>query len=151
MCENLAWLDPKQYAGDHLLAGWKARADRVLILGIGADGYSLQPNGSAPGAMSMVLAWNLKPGENREGWIVRPYHGYAADLPTLRKHDWAAEMAEGKKEWQTLLAKFAETRCPRYRSDQRISGMFLRFVHHARTVQRRARRRGAGYGDLSGG
>ena len=62
--------------------------------------------------MSMVLAWNLKPGEKREGWIVRPYHGYAADLPTLRKHDWAAEMAEGKKEWQTLLARLPKPAVP---------------------------------------
>ena len=59
--ENAAWLDPKQHVGDNVQAGWNERADRVLVLGLGADGYSLAPDGKAPGPANMVLVWNLKP------------------------------------------------------------------------------------------
>ncbi|MCX7426566.1 MAG: hypothetical protein NTW96_13205 [Planctomycetia bacterium] len=110
--ENPAWLDPAQNVGDHLLAGWNDRADRVLILGIGADAYSLEPDGLAPGPKGIVLVWNLKPGEKRTGWLVRPYHGYAADLPELRKRDWAPEMEQGKKEWHDLLARAPKVTVP---------------------------------------
>ncbi len=110
--ENPAWLDPAQYVGDNLTAGWNERADRVLILGLGADAYSLQADGSAPGPNKMILVWNLKPGEKREGWIVRPYHGYVVDLPTLRKHDWAREVEQGKREWRELFAKACKLSIP---------------------------------------
>ncbi len=110
--ENPAWLDPARYVGDNLVAGWNERADRVLILGIGADAYSLQADGSAPGPKNMVLVWNLKPGGQREGWIVRPYHGYVADLSALRKHDWAQEMEQGKKEWRDLMAQACKLSIP---------------------------------------
>ena len=98
--------------GDNLVAGWNERADRVLILGIGADAYWLQADRSPPGPRNMVLVWNLKPGERRGGWIVRPYHGYAADLPELRKHDWAREMEQGKKEWRDLMARACKLSIP---------------------------------------
>jgi len=110
--ENPAWLDPSQYVGDNLVAGWNDRADRVLILGIGADAYSLQADGMAPGARNMVLVWNMKPGEKRTGWIVRPYCRYDADLPALRKQDWAAEMAQGRKEWHDLLGRACKLSIP---------------------------------------
>jgi hypothetical protein len=103
--ENPAWMESSQCVGDNLVAGWNDRADRVLILGIGADAYSLQADGMAPGPRNMVMVWNLKPGEKRVGWLVRPYQSYTADLPALRKHDWAAEMEQGKKEWRDLFAK----------------------------------------------
>ena len=35
--ENPAWVNPDENAGDCLLAGWNDRADRVLLLAIGAD------------------------------------------------------------------------------------------------------------------
>ena len=98
--ENPAWLDPARYVGDNLTCGWNERADRVMVLGVGADGYSLQADRSAPGPRNMVLVWNLKPGERRVGWLVRPYHGYIADLPKLRSRDWTGEMEQGKKEWR---------------------------------------------------
>lgn len=110
--ENRAWVDPTQYAGDHLIAGWNERADRVLVLGIGADAYSPQPDGRAPGPRNIVMAWNLKPGEKRQGWLVRPYAGYAPDLPTLRKHDWAQEMEQGKREWRDLLGRLCKLNIP---------------------------------------
>jgi len=110
--ENPAWLDPTQYAGDNLTAGWNDRADRILILGVGADAYSLQADGKAPGKSNMVLVWNLKPGERRQGWIVRPYKSYVADLPALRTHDWAAEMEQGKKEWRSLFDRASKLSIP---------------------------------------
>ena len=69
--ENPAWVDCTQYVGDNLTAGWNARADRVLILGLGADACSLQADGLPPGPRNMILVWNVKPGEKRQGWIVR--------------------------------------------------------------------------------
>ena len=110
--ENPAWIDPKWNQGDHLVAGWNDRADRVLILGLGADSYSLQPDGIPPGPKKMLLVWNLKPGEKRQGWIIRPYHGYSADLPALRKRDWGLEMEQGKKEWFNLLDKASKLSIP---------------------------------------
>ena len=110
--ENPGWVDSTQFAADNLVAGWWDRADRVLILGIGADAYSLQADGKAPDRKSMVLVWNLKPGEKRQGWIVRPYRSYTADLPALRKHDWANEMEQGKKEWRDLLGRASKLSIP---------------------------------------
>jgi len=111
-CENPAWLDVTQYLGDNLQAGWSDRADRVLILGLGADAYSLREDNLPPGSQNMVLVWNMKPGEKRQGWIVRPYHGYSANIPALRKQDWAQEMEQGKKEWSNLLGKASQLSIP---------------------------------------
>ena len=71
----------------------------------------------------MVLVWNLKPGEKRQGWIVRPYRSYAADLPALRKHDWAQEMEQGKKEWRDLLGRASQAEHSRRRRVERLSGL----------------------------
>lgn len=112
LTENPAWIDWTRYKGDNIVAGWAERADRVLVLGVGADSYSLQPDGRAPGSRSMILVWDLKPGQRREGWIVHPYQAYVADLPKLRKHDWAKEMAQGKQEWRDLLARATKMDIP---------------------------------------
>lgn len=119
--ENPAWVDWKQYVGDNLIAGWNEQADRLLIVGLGADSYSLQPDGRAPAAKNMVLVWNLKPGERREGWIVRPYQKYVADLPELRTHDWAQEVAQAKKEWHDLFGRALKMTIP----DQAVSNAYL--------------------------
>lgn len=119
--ENPAWVDPARLAGDNLVAGWDERADRVLILAVGADKYSLETDGRPPKSKSMVLVWNLKPGEKRTGWLVRPYRAYAADLPALRKHDWAEEMEQGKQEWRELMGRAAKIAIP----DPGVSNAFL--------------------------
>ena len=111
--ENPAWLDPAQNVGDHLLAGWNDRADRVLDARHRRRRlFAPARRPARPAPRSMVLVWNLKPGEKRTGWLVRPYHGYAADLPELRKRDWAAEMEQGKKEWHDLFARAAKVTVP---------------------------------------
>ena len=119
--ENPGWVEPSQYAADNLTAGWNERADRVLMLGLAADAYSLQTDGQPPSPKSMVLVWNLKPGEKRVGWIVRPYRAYAADLPMLRKHDWAKEMAAGRREWHDLLGRATKLSIP----DQGVANGYL--------------------------
>jgi hypothetical protein len=110
--ENPAWIDAKWNRGDNLVAGWNERADRVLVLGAGADSYALKDDGIPPGSRTMLLVWNIKPGEERQGWIVRPYNSYEADLETLRKMDWSKEMELGKKEWRSLLAKASRVSIP---------------------------------------
>lgn len=110
--ENPGWVEPGHYTGDHLTAGWNERADRVLLLGLGADAYSLDASGQPPTPRSVVLVWNLKPGERRTGWIVRPYQAYSAELPALRKRDWAAEMAAGRQEWHALLGRATKLTIP---------------------------------------
>lgn len=102
--ENHGWLEPGVVPADFLVAGWLDRADRVLVLGLGADAYSLTPDGRAAGARLLLLVWNLAPGETRQGWLVRPYRAYAAELPVLRAHDWAAEWDAAVREWHELLA-----------------------------------------------
>jgi hypothetical protein len=110
--ENPAWIEPRWNQGDHLVAGWNERADRILILGLGADSWSLQPDGIPPGPKKMILVWNLKPGEIRHGWIIRPYREYAADLPALRKRGWIEELEQGKKEWHNLLQQASKLTIP---------------------------------------
>ena len=110
--ENPAWVNSTRNVGDNLTAGWNERADRVLILGIDADAYSLQADGLPPGPRNMILAWNLRAGEKRRGWIVRPYRGYAADLPALRKRDWTQEAERGKKQWRDLLGRACKLSIP---------------------------------------
>ena len=69
----------------------------------------------------MILVWNLKPGEKQQGWIIRPYHNYAADLSSLRKQDWAQEMERGKKEWCDLLGLACKLSIP----DASVSNAYL--------------------------
>ena len=89
--ENRGWVDPASWTSDILLTGYRERADRIQILGLGADSYSLAADGRAAGPRTLVLVWNLKPGEKRTGWIVRPYRAYLADAAGLRKEDWTAQ------------------------------------------------------------
>jgi hypothetical protein len=110
--QNPAWMDPSQFMGDNLVAGYCGRADRVLVFGTGADSYSLQSDGLAPGYNRMVLVFNLKPGEKCVGWFVRPYNAFAEDLPELRKHDWAKEWEQCKKEWHELLDRALKLSIP---------------------------------------
>ena len=110
--EAPAWVSPGELVGDNLVAGWAERADRVLIFGVGADAWSLREDGGAAGPKVMQFVWNLKAGETREGYLVRPYRAHTADLPALRKTKWAAEMKFGGDEWQALLARTAPFEIP---------------------------------------
>lgn len=110
--ENPAWMDPARFAGDNLVAGWNERADRVLMLGLNADRFSVGKDGRPPGPKIMLLVWELKPGETRMAWMVRPYRAYTADLPALRTRDWAKEMEAAKQEWRALLDRASRLTVP---------------------------------------
>ena len=124
-------------SGDNLVAGWNDRADRVLVLGIGADAYSLQPDG--------LRARPQEHGARLEPQAGRKTHGLdRAALPRLRGRSARAAQArlgQGDGAGQEGMARSArpgvETEHPRRRRDQRLSGLPGRSVHHARADERR--------------
>ena len=97
-----AFVDPglPQNARDALVAGWMARADRVLIAGLGGENYSTAANAFTP-------SLHLAPGETKTLWFVRPYRVYESMLPELRRRDWAQEFADAKVTWQKLIGRTA--------------------------------------------
>ncbi|MCY3021313.1 MAG: hypothetical protein NTW87_20045, partial [Planctomycetota bacterium] len=100
-----AWVDPA-WDRDNLQAGWKERADRVLVMVLGGGEYEIQNmNTTAP-------AWRLKPKESRVAWLIRPYRAYAADLPALRQKDWQAEFESAREVWRKLLDRAARVSIP---------------------------------------
>jgi len=110
--ENPGWLEPDHHRADHLTAGWNERADRVLLVGIGAETTSERLDRRPTGPRSLLMAWTLQPGETRTAWLVRPYHAYSADLAALRARGWAADMESGKREWRALVARAARYAIP---------------------------------------
>ncbi|MBI2915047.1 MAG: hypothetical protein HYY08_03865 [Firmicutes bacterium] len=101
---NPAWVDGKEPC-DCLLAGFKDRADRVLVFGLGAEEHPVSSN-------ALCLSWNLRPGGSCTGWVVRPYRSYAAELPELKDHDWQREFEEAKEEWRNLLGRAIRVKIP---------------------------------------
>ncbi|MCJ7739217.1 MAG: hypothetical protein MUQ10_18210 [Anaerolineae bacterium] len=101
---NPAFVDSEEEP-DHLLAGWGDRADRVVILCLGA-------NEVVVGTTSVTMIWHLEPGASRTGWVIRPYRAYAADLPELRRRDWMTERLEARREWDTLLGRACDVQIP---------------------------------------
>jgi len=110
--ENPAWVDPERWPGDNLVAGWQDRADRVLILGVGAQTCSLHKDSRAEGPRTLILVWNLQPGETAAGWLVRPYRACSADLPKLRARNWSKEFDAARKEWHDLLGRASGVTIP---------------------------------------
>lgn len=102
---NPAWVDPEAPA-DVLLAGWTDRADRVVILGVGAERYPVTQS------TLLTMAWTLAAGETRTAWLVRPYRGYSADLAQLRATDWAAQFETARAEWQDLVDSAVRVQIP---------------------------------------
>ncbi len=113
VAHNPAWMDPGRDP-DALVATQGDRADRVLMLAVGAASYPTD-------RMKMTLAWNLAPGETRSGWIVRPYKAYQEELPKLRLHNWAGEFAAGVAEWKALLQRSARVEIP---EDGALNGFY---------------------------
>ena len=102
---NPAWVQP-EWDDDVLLAGWLDRADRVLVLVLGGDEKPVL----APS--TVCLAWNLKPGEKRTAWVVRPYRAYEAELSVLRRKNWSSEFEEAKATWRRLVGRAARVTIP---------------------------------------
>ena len=108
---NPAWVDPA-WSRDVLLAGWKDRADRVIVLAVGGQ---MEHHKTAVGQ-----TWRLKPGQSQVAWLVRPYEAYEADLPALRKQDWAGQFEAGKRTWRDLMARTTRMEIP----DQGVRNAF---------------------------
>lgn len=110
--ENPAWIAPGVESGDNIVAGWNERADRVLFFGVGADSWLQREDKRSFSPKVVQLIWDIAPGETREGWIIRPYRAYTADLPALRKANWTREFEKGVGEWQTLLDRTFDLQVP---------------------------------------
>ncbi len=97
-----AFVDPglAGNASDALVAGWKARADRVLVAALGGEEYPRAQNTLAPTV-------RLGPGETKVIWLVRPYRMYESMLPELRIRDWSGEFSEARAGWHRLAARAA--------------------------------------------
>ena len=102
---NPAWVQP-DWENDVLLAGWKERTDRILLFAVGGDSKPVLAS------TTLCMSWNLKPGEKRVGWIVRPYQAYQSMLPVLRKKDWAREFEAAKSTWRALVDRAAKVAIP---------------------------------------
>jgi hypothetical protein len=113
VAHNAAWMDTGRDP-DALLACQSDRPDRVLMFGLGGAEYPVA-------AKSMTLAWKLQPGERREGWLIRPYRAYQADLAALRRENWQGRFDSAKAEWQTLLGRAAGFDIP----DEGVRNAFL--------------------------
>jgi hypothetical protein len=102
---NPAWVDPDAES-DLLLAGWKDRADRVLILGIGAD------QTGAPAPSTLEMSWQVAPGETRTAWLVRPYQAYHPAAANWRSRDWGMEFEAALQAWRKLIDRAAQFTIP---------------------------------------
>jgi hypothetical protein len=104
VAHNPAWIEPGKNP-DVLLAMEHERPDRILLFGVGAGSYPVA-------AKSLTLAWTLAAGEERGGWIVRPYDAYTAQLPSRRLRKWDAEFIAAKQEWTALLGRALRIEVP---------------------------------------
>ncbi|MDR1142465.1 MAG: hypothetical protein LBL62_12295, partial [Planctomycetaceae bacterium] len=124
--ENKGWIDPEIWDSDILLAGMKDYANRITLIGIGAEKYSEKPDGRPHGHLNMMMCWTLKPGEKKSAWAVRPYNKREKDAKELRKHDWNADWEAAEKTWQSLL--FEKTVQYRIPDEGVLNGFFASFV-----------------------
>lgn len=102
---NPAYVDAIR-PNDCLLAGWGDRADRIIVMCPGADELPVR------GATTLCPVWTVPAGTTRTAWFIRPYRGYAADLPALRAQDWQQEFDAARETWLTLLGRAARLIVP---------------------------------------
>jgi hypothetical protein len=104
VAHNPGWISPEVDAGV-LTAMQFDRADRLLLCAMGAVA-------KPPGPKALALEWSLAPGEERTGWLMRPYRAYASDLAAWRGRDLAAEFRAAGDEWDRLWARTASFELP---------------------------------------
>ncbi len=104
---NPSFVDPTDPLRPHdvLVAGWMARADRVIIAGFGGEKYRGGDNTVYPEV-------TLGPGETKVLWIIRPYEAYPSMLPEIRSRDWAGEFAASELVWRKLIDRAARLELP---------------------------------------
>lgn len=103
-----AWADA-EIPADHLICAYLERADRIMVLTMGAESMPLRRDAIGK---TLCMEWQLAPGQAVTGWIVRPHKAYSAEMPTLRQHDWAAEFAVGLDIWRNLVANLVQVHIP---------------------------------------
>ncbi len=86
---------------DYLLAGWNAPADKIIVLGIGADRFPVDPVVTT----QMNMEWELKPGETKTAWLIRPYNSFARDAALLKSVNWEKKFDQSKDTWKTLISR----------------------------------------------
>jgi hypothetical protein len=95
---NPGWIDHAMPI-DYLLAGWGAPADKIIILGIGADKFMLDPKITT----QITMNWDLKPGETKTGWLIRPYNSFNKDASNLKIINWQQKFDQSKEIWKSLF------------------------------------------------
>ncbi|BBI31948.1 hypothetical protein [Cohnella abietis] len=101
---NPNWVNRNE-PSDLILAGWRERADRILVFGVG--NYTSETK-----AASFRLTWQLKPGESAEAYVIRPYKAYRDDFESLRLVNWEQEAEKAKQVWRDLLAEAVQIHVP---------------------------------------
>jgi len=102
---NPAWIDSEEPA-DAILGGWHGRADRILLVGQGAQRYPTVADST------LSFEWRLGPGEKATGWLIRPYEAYAADLHAIRATNWQVEFEGFVQTWQSLRSQVCSIAIP---------------------------------------
>jgi len=102
---NPAWVD-NDLVGDNLQTGWTDRADRVLVVALGAQNYPLLRGNI------LSMEWLLAPGECADGKLVRPYATYNADLEAVRNTDWSAECDGFMSDWNDIFLRALKLQIP---------------------------------------
>ncbi|MBN2852091.1 MAG: hypothetical protein JXQ23_05075, partial [Clostridia bacterium] len=113
---NPAWIDG--YNPNALLAMEFERPDRILAIGYGADQYPLSHEiineAEVPDfntkekdkinfQKTLMFQWDIRPGETKTGWLVRPYEEYEENIDKLEKIDWNEKFNHAKKQWIKLI------------------------------------------------
>ncbi len=104
---NPGWID-STLPTDYLLAGWNAPADKIIVLGIGADRFPVD----LAVTTQMNMEWVLKPGETKTGWLIRPYNSFARDAAHLKTLDWEKKLDQSKEIWKTLINRTSRLLIP---------------------------------------
>ncbi|HOX38189.1 MAG TPA: hypothetical protein PL033_09390 [Candidatus Brocadiia bacterium] len=93
---------------DYIIAGWSDAADRVLALAVGGK----SPLRKDTTGRTIAMEWELAPGEEQSGWLIRPYRAYERDVARLRGADWEKEAGQGIATWKALLGRAARIEIP---------------------------------------
>jgi hypothetical protein len=102
---NPAWVQ-SDWDADVLLAGWKDRADRIIVFALGGDQKPVV------GANTISQVWQVPAGQIRNGFIIRPYRANHSMLPALKGIDWSQQFNNAVAEWKNLINRAARFTIP---------------------------------------
>ncbi len=102
---NPAWADPDSPA-DALLAGWQDRADRVLVLGLGADRYYRAPINRGPHGLAGSA------GRDADGLVDPAIPGLRGGLACVTHTRLVRRTGCRRAEWHALLGQASQVIIP---------------------------------------